>query len=94
MSFSVYLAGRVFAQYLKSRPDDSMVRSSLEFILSALNALKSKNPLTESFLVQLEVDLGATVSQDSGNPAHKGVSSASYGFKGVSLPSAAKLCAS
>jgi hypothetical protein len=57
MSFCVYIAGRVFAQYLKSRPDDSVVRSSLEFIVSALNALKSKNPLTESFLAQLEVDL-------------------------------------
>ncbi|KAF4636952.1 hypothetical protein G7Y89_g1138 [Cudoniella acicularis] len=30
---------------------------SLRFLLSAMNALKRKNPLTESFLVQLDVDL-------------------------------------
>ena len=43
-------------QYLKSRPDDTVVQSSLQFIVSALNALKNKNPLTETFLVQLDVD--------------------------------------
>lgn len=47
-------------QYLKSRPDDSTVYSSLQFVISALNALKTKNPLTESFLVQLDVDLEGT----------------------------------
>lgn len=47
-------------QYLKSRPDDSTVYSSLQFVVSALNAMKSKNPLTESFLVQLDVDLEGT----------------------------------
>ena len=44
-------------QYLKSRRTDTTVRSSLQFLLSAMSALKAKNPLTESFLVQLEVDL-------------------------------------
>ena len=43
-------------QYLKSRPDDTVVQSSFQFITSALNALKNKNPLTETFLVQLDVD--------------------------------------
>lgn len=47
-------------QYLKSRPDDSTVHSSLQFVIGALNALKAKNPLTESFLVQLDVDLEGT----------------------------------
>lgn len=67
MSFAVYVAGRVFVQYLKSRPDDSIVRSSLEFIVSALKALKSKNPLTESFLAQLEVDVEGNGLQGSRN---------------------------
>ncbi|KAI9684761.1 MAG: hypothetical protein M1829_000136 [Trizodia sp. TS-e1964] len=57
ISFSLYVAARVFVQYLKSRPEDEQVKSSLQFLLSAMNALKSKNPLTESFLVQLDVDL-------------------------------------
>ncbi|KAJ5047349.1 uncharacterized protein L3040_003176 [Drepanopeziza brunnea f. sp. 'multigermtubi'] len=55
--FCLYVAARVFAQYLKSRPDDSKTGDSLRFLLIAMNALKKKNPLTESFLVQLDVDL-------------------------------------
>ena len=46
-------------QFLKSRPDDGQVADSLRFLLSAMNALKRKNPLTESFVVQLDVDLEA-----------------------------------
>jgi hypothetical protein len=59
ISFCLYIAARVFVQYLKSRPDDSQTADSLRFLLSAMNALKRKNPLTESFLVQLDVDLEA-----------------------------------
>ncbi|KAK0733375.1 fungal-specific transcription factor domain-containing protein [Lasiosphaeria miniovina] len=59
ISFCLYVAARVFVQYLKSRPDDSQTADSLRFILSAMNALKRRNPLTESFLVQLDVDLEA-----------------------------------
>lgn len=57
MSFCLYIAARVFVQYLRARPDDSTVFSSLQFVVGALNAMKVKNPLTESFLVQLDVDL-------------------------------------
>jgi len=57
ISFCLYVAARVFVQFLKSRPDDSQIGDSLRFLLSAMNALKRKNPLTESFLVQLDVDL-------------------------------------
>src|SRR5271156_2759549 len=57
ISFCLYVAARVFVQYLKSRKDDSTVKSSLQFLLSAMQALRTKNPLTESFLVQLDVDL-------------------------------------
>ncbi|KAI0387288.1 hypothetical protein F5Y04DRAFT_274147 [Hypomontagnella monticulosa] len=59
ISFCLYVAARVFVQYLKSRPDDSQTADSLRFLLAAMNALKRKNPLTESFLVQLDVDLEA-----------------------------------
>lgn len=51
------MSARVFVQYLKSRPDDDAIADSLRFLLAAMNAMKSKNPLTESFLVQLDVDL-------------------------------------
>lgn len=57
LSFCLYVAARVFVQYLKSRPEDSQTGDSLRFLLTAMNAMKSKNPLTESFLVQLDVDL-------------------------------------
>ena len=57
IAFCLYVAARVFVQYLKSRKEDATVKSSLHFLLSAMQALQSKNPLTESFLVQLDVDL-------------------------------------
>lgn len=60
MSFCLYVAARVFVQYLKSRPKDQQVRSSLQFLLQAMQALRRRNPLTESFLVQLDVDLEGT----------------------------------
>lgn len=58
-SFCLYVAARVFVQYLKSRPDESQIADSLRFLLAAMGALKRRNPLTESFLVQLDVDLEA-----------------------------------
>ena len=57
ISFCLYVAARVFVQYLKSRPKDTQIKASLQFLLSAMGAIKRKNPLTESFLVQLDVDL-------------------------------------
>ena len=57
ISFCLYVAARVFVQYLKSRPEDTQTGDSLRFLLQAMNAMKAKNPLTESFLVQLDVDL-------------------------------------
>ncbi|TWU75412.1 hypothetical protein ED733_003186 [Metarhizium rileyi] len=59
ISFCLYVAARVFVQYLKSRPDDTQTADTLRFLLSAMNALKRRNPLTESFLVQLDVDFEA-----------------------------------
>jgi hypothetical protein len=63
ISFCLYVAARVFVQYLKSRPSDTQTTDSLRFLLTAMNALKRRNPLTESFLVQLDVDLEALVAR-------------------------------
>src|SRR5215469_3475958 len=60
LAFCLYVAARVFVQYLKFRPKDHQMLSSLKFLLDAMQALKRKNPLTESFLVQLDVDLEGT----------------------------------
>jgi hypothetical protein len=68
MSFCLYVAARVFVQYLKSRPDDNSTGDSLRFLLCAMNALKSKNPLTESFIAQLDIELE---SLGMGNPKYK-----------------------
>lgn len=57
ISFCVYVAARVFVQYLRTRPKDQQMNASLQFLLQALQALRRKNPLTESFLVQLDLDL-------------------------------------
>jgi hypothetical protein len=65
ISFCLYVAARVFVQYLKSRPKDNQVRTSLQFLLSAMHAIKRRNRLTESFLVQLDVDLEAAGLEDA-----------------------------
>ncbi|KAH6615367.1 binuclear zinc transcription factor [Boeremia exigua] len=57
IAFCVYVAARVFVQYIKTRPNDQQMNSSLQFLLQAMQALRRKNPLTESFLVQLDLDL-------------------------------------
>src|SRR6266480_2303192 len=70
LAFCLYVAARVFVQYLKFRPKDHQMLSSLKFLLDAMQALKRKNPLTESFLAQLDVDLegaGIDVGQRNTN---------------------------
>lgn len=57
MSFCLYVGARVFVQYLKKRSNDDNARTSLQFLVTAMRALLKKNPLTESFLIQLDVDL-------------------------------------
>ncbi|EEH08043.1 binuclear zinc transcription factor [Histoplasma capsulatum G186AR] len=59
VAFCLYVSCRVFLQYLKCRPDDGSAHSSLQFLLAAMNVLKHKIPLTESFLMQLDADLEA-----------------------------------
>ncbi len=65
ISFCLYVSARVFVQYLKSRPKDTQIRASLQFLLSAMQAIKRRNPLTESFLVQLDVDLEGAGIEDT-----------------------------
>ncbi|BCS27953.1 Zn(II)2Cys6 transcription factor [Aspergillus puulaauensis] len=60
VSLCIYVASRVLLQHLRTCPDDTAARSSLQFIFSALSALKHKNTLAESLLVQLEVDIDGT----------------------------------
>ena len=57
MAFCLYVASRVFVQFLKKNPQDQEIRASLEFLLTAMSALRRKNPLTESFMVQLNLDI-------------------------------------
>jgi hypothetical protein len=67
ISFCLYVSARVFVQYLKSRPKDTQIRSSLQFLLQAMQAIKRRNPLTESFLVQLDVDLESAGIENAGS---------------------------
>ena len=64
-SFCLYVAARVFVQYLKSRPTDNNVKSSLHFLLTAMQALRRKNLLTESLLIQLDIDLQGAGLEES-----------------------------
>lgn len=59
MSFCLYVAARVFIQYLRARRNDARFQSSLLFVLNAMNAMKKKNALNEAFLAQLDVEMEA-----------------------------------
>lgn len=90
ISFCVYVAARVFVQYLKNRPADGQINSHLHFLLQALRALKKRNPLTESFLVQLDLDLQGTgiMSGFSGAQRHD----VPYGGVSATLPVIREAC--
>lgn len=60
VAFCIYVAARVFVQFLKRTPDDQEIRASLEFLFSAMQAMKRRNPLSESFLIQLGLDIEGT----------------------------------
>lgn len=69
MAFCLYIAARVFVHFLKRSPDDQEVYASLRFLLNAMNALKRTQPVTESFLVQLNLDIvGSGLSALLQNP--------------------------
>ena len=56
-AFCLYVAARVFVQFLRARPNEQQVMNSLQFLLTAMHALTRKNPLSESFIAQLELDM-------------------------------------
>lgn len=57
VAFCLYVSGRVLVGYLRTRPDDQQCTSSVHFLLSAMHAFKKKNPLSQTFLAQLELDM-------------------------------------
>lgn len=57
IAFCLYVAARVFIHILKKGPDEAEIRSSFEFLLMAMQQFKTTNPLSESFLIQLGLDL-------------------------------------
>lgn len=67
-------------QYLRADADNEAVCDSLQFILSAMSAMKQKNPLTESFLVQLDIDIDSLVAR---NPKFRKFK---FGFSDVCRP--------
>ncbi|KAL8865360.1 MAG: hypothetical protein Q9198_009359 [Flavoplaca austrocitrina] len=71
MAFCLYVASRVFVHLLKKSPDASEIRSSLEFLIAAMQQFRKVSPLSESFLMQLGLDSEGTgiefLTQD---PAH------------------------
>ena len=56
-SFCLYVAARIFLHAYKKRPQEQQVRDKLNFLMTAMQALRKKNPLAESFLAQLTVDI-------------------------------------
>lgn len=66
-AFCLYVAARVFVQFLRARPNEQQVMSSLSFLLTAMHAISRKNPLTESFIAQLELDMESAGVK---NPSH------------------------
>ena len=68
IAFCLYVAARVFVQFLRARPNEQQVSSSLQFLLTAMHAMTQKNPLTESFIAQLELDMD---SAGINNPINK-----------------------
>ncbi|KAL8859483.1 MAG: hypothetical protein Q9178_004161 [Gyalolechia marmorata] len=71
MAFCLYVAARVFIHVLKKSPDEAEIRSSLEFLLAAMQQFRKVNPLSESFLIQLGLDLqGSGMDFLLQNPSH------------------------
>ncbi|KAL9120152.1 MAG: hypothetical protein Q9187_003294 [Circinaria calcarea] len=60
ISFCLYVAGRVYVRAYEKQSNDQVTYTNLEFLLNAMQAIRKRNPLTESFLVQLMVDLEGT----------------------------------
>lgn len=59
-AFCLYVAARVFVHRLKKAPEEQEIRASLEFLLNAMHVFKRRNPLSESFLIQLSLEAQGT----------------------------------
>lgn len=71
ITFCLYVAARVFIHVLKKSPNEPEIRSSLEFLLAAMQQFRQINPLSESFLIQLGLDLeGSGMDFLLQNPSH------------------------
>ena len=57
LPFCLYVSARVFVQYLRKVNQDSTVQQSLEFLFRVMTTIKRHNPLAESFLIQLALDI-------------------------------------
>lgn len=69
IAFCLSVAARVFVQVLRNMPNDQEVLTSLEFLLSVMQAMKKKNPLSETFLLQLSLEIeGAGLDVILNNP--------------------------
>ncbi|KAL8946844.1 MAG: hypothetical protein Q9222_006809 [Ikaeria aurantiellina] len=78
LAFCLYVAARVFVHLLKKTPTETAIRSSLEFLLAAMQHFKKTNPLSESFLIQLGLDLqGTDLDFLLQNPTHSSTSMSS-----------------
>lgn len=75
VAFCLFVAANVFIKFLKKKPNEQEIRASLEFLLGAMQALKRRNPLSESFLIQLGLEIeaaGLDILQHNSNfPASK-----------------------
>lgn len=68
MTFSIYVAARVLVQYLKLNPQDAESKQALEFLLLAMASIRTRSPLSESFMIQLNLDIesnGIEVTRDA-----------------------------
>ena len=73
MAFCLYVAARVFVQSLKRKPQDQEMYSHLNLLLAAMRMLQRKNHLTESFLVQLNLDMESSGLDICQNPDYSAV---------------------
>ena len=80
MAFCLYVAARVFSHSYAKRPDNQNIKNSLFFLVAAMQAHRSKNNLTESFLVQIQMELDAASLE---HPLHNQTS-----YHGMKTPQA------
>jgi len=57
VAFCLYVGARVFVHAFKKSPEEQSTKSNLQILLHAMEAHRKHNDITESFLIQLLVDL-------------------------------------